>query len=110
MTTATRSEDRALFRRVIENSSLPIAVFSEWVMGVDRTTGQRYLHDGEIPTTKRLWLRAVESVTQKGAEIHVVLRWRNANPRWWPYVEREPHSFMAAERGLQTKDYRRRGR
>lgn len=106
----THKEDRALFRRIIEASNLPIAVFGEWVMGVDRTTAQRYLADGEIPATKRLWLRHVEQVTHRGNEVHIVLKWRSANPRWWPYVEREPHSHMAAERGLHTKDYKRRGK
>jgi len=104
--TLTRKADREQFRRIIESSSLPIAVFSEWVMGVDRTTGQRYLHDGEIPATKRLWLRHIESVTHQGAQVHVVLRWYPPNPRWWPYVERKPRTFEREARGfLKRRDY-----
>jgi hypothetical protein len=106
----THREDRALFRRIIERSQLPIAVFSEWVMGVDRTTGQRYLHDGEIPRSKRIWLRHIKNVIHRGNEVHVTLEWQPPNPRWWPYVERQPHTFMAEERGLKTRDYQRRGR
>lgn len=105
----TRNDDRALFRRVVEESRLPIAIFAEWVMGVDRTTGNRYLHGGEIPASKKLWLRHVESVTHSGDQITVVLKWRPPNPRWWPYVEKEPGTYMAEERGLNRPDYRRRG-
>ena len=75
-------------------------------MGVDRTTGQRYLHDGEIPASKRVWLRHVESVTHKGDLVRVVLRWLPPNPRWWPYVEREPRTYERDSRGfLDRKDY-----
>lgn len=103
---ATRKEDRDLFRRLIQSSELPIAVFSEWVLGVDRTTGQRYLRDGEIPETKKIWLQHVESVTHRGSEVHVVLQWHPANPRWWPYVEQHPRTFARERRGyLDRKDY-----
>ena len=102
----TRQSDRDLFRRLVESSQLPIAIFSEWVMGVDRTTGQRYLHDGEIPDTKKIWLRHIESVTHLGDEIHVVLKWLPANRRWWPYVESKPRTFAREQRGfLDRKDY-----
>lgn len=76
-------------------------------MGVDRTTGQRYLHDGEIPATKRVWLRHIESVTHRGALVHVVLRWFPPNPRWWPYVEHgRRRSYAREARGfLDRKDY-----
>jgi len=75
-------------------------------MGVDRTTGQRYLRDGEIPATKRVWLRHIDSVTHRGAEVHVVLRWHPPNPRWWPYVEHKPRTYARAARGfLDGKDY-----
>ena len=100
--------DRETFRRIIRASQLPIAIFGEWVMGVDRTTAQRYLHDGEMPATKRLWLQHIESVTHNGSLVTIEMRWAPPNRRWWPYVETVPHSFMAEERGLTTKDYRRR--
>lgn len=99
----THRDDRALFRRIIEKSKLPIAVFSEWVLGVDRTTGQRYLHDGEIPRSKRIWLRHVESVTHRGSEVHVVMRWHPPNPRWWPWVESEPRTYETEARRLNDR-------
>jgi hypothetical protein len=107
----TSQEDRERFRRIIEKSKLPIAIFGEWVMGVDRTTAQRYLHNGEIPASRRIWLRSIESVTHHSdGQVHVSLKWSPPNRRWWPYVEKQPRTYMTEERGLKKEDTDRRRR
>lgn len=98
----TTQHDRDIFRRIVERSQLPIAIFTEWVLGRDRCTGDRYLHNGEIPQSTLQWLHHLQSVEQRGDEIHIVLRWGHPNPRWWPYVEHgAKRTFMTEERHVE---------
>lgn len=107
MPRTTKPEDRELFRRLIEASNLPIAIFAEWVLGADSGTAFRYLKDGQIPASRMNWLRRILSVTHSGDEIQIVLRWHYANRRWWPWVEHgNKRTFMIEERGLaKNRDY-----
>lgn len=98
----TTQQDRERFRRIIEKSNLPIAVFSQWVLGRDACTGFRYLADGEMPGSMLRWLRHLVSVTHNGNEVTIVMRWSPPNRRWWPHVEHgAKRTFMVEERRVE---------
>lgn len=101
----TTKQDRARFRSIIRESKLPIAVFTEWVLGRDPCTGFRYLADGEMPRSMLRWLTHLVSVEQVGDEIIIVMRWSPPNPRWWPHVEHgRKRTFMVDQRRVELND------
>ena len=73
---------RRKLRELIESSGLPIVVFSQWVLGRDARTAQRYLAGGKIPQAAACWIDRLERVHHHGDTIILELTWYRRNPRW----------------------------
>jgi hypothetical protein len=105
---AVRSEGkhaaaRAKLAQLINDSRLPVVVFSQWVLGSDRTA-QRYLAGGAIPQTVATWLMRVESVEHNGAEVIIRMQWHPRNHRWnrLEIIRRRARFFADAKKATQT--------
>lgn len=105
---AVRSEGkhaavRAQLAQLINDSRLPIVVFSQWVLGSDRTA-QRYLAGGAIPDTVATWLMRVESVEHNGTEVVIRMQWHARNHRWnrLEIMRRRAQFYADAKKAAQT--------
>ena len=96
---------RAQLAQLINDSRLPIVVFSQWVLGSDRTA-QRYLSGGVIPDTVANWLMRVESVEHNGAELVIRMQWHPRNHRWnrLEIMRRRARLFADAKKATQTAE------
>jgi hypothetical protein len=73
----------AKLRELIEESHLPIVIFSERVLGRDQRTLQRYLAGEPMPTSVQYFIRAMRSVEcADDGSITVQLQFSPPNPRW----------------------------
>lgn len=73
---------RKKLRHLIEISELPVVVFSQWVLGRDPRTAQRYLAGGNIPDSAAAWIDRLEHVRLEGRVLVLELHWLPRNPRW----------------------------
>ena len=73
---------RKRLRQLIEISDLPVVVFSQWVLGRDPRTAQRYLTGGNIPDSAAAWIDRLERVELQGDRLILELAWLPRNPRW----------------------------
>lgn len=73
---------RRKLRHLIEISELPVVVFSQWVLGRDPRTAQRYLTGGTIPDSAAAWIDRLERIDHRGDRIILELSWLPRNPRW----------------------------
>ena len=95
----SHDQARAKLRRLIETSHLPRVVFFEWVLGVDRTTGQRYMRDARrIPACRRLFINSLRRVELQGDTLVIELSRGGANPRW-NYYRLRSNRARYSERG-----------
>jgi len=107
---AVRSEGkhakvRAQLAQLINDSRLPIVVFSQWVLRSDRNA-QRYLSGGAIPESVATWLMRIESVEHAGDEVIIRMRWHHRNHRWdrLEIMRRRARYFADMKKATQTGD------
>lgn len=108
---AVRSEGkhakvRAQLAQLINDSRLPIVVFSQWVLGRSDRTAQRYLAGGAIPNDVANWLMRIESVEHDGDEVVIRLHWHRWNSRWrrLEIMRRRAKFFADAKKATQTDE------
>lgn len=73
---------RRKLRHLIDISGLPVVVFSQWVLGRDPRTAQRYLTGGNIPDSAAAWIDRLERIDHQGDRLVLELVWLPRNPRW----------------------------